>query len=117
MTEYTPHLTSQAEGEKREPNYLGVFGALALITLIEVTVVANLPIARVPLLLGLSVAKVLLVAMYYMHLKFQSGWFTAIFLLPIPCVVLITLVLSIALAPAIPAAGSAAAAFGVCSVF
>jgi|GEM_PF-1671281 len=116
MTEYTPHLTSQAESEKREPNYLTVFGALALITLIEVTVVANLPVARVPLLLGLSAAKVLLVAMYYMHLKFQSGWFTAIFLLPIPFVVLVTLILSIALAPVAPAAGSAAA-FGVCSVF
>jgi len=69
MTGYTPQLAAEA-GRKR-PKYLLVFLALALITAIEVTVAARAPI----LLVVLSLAKVVLVALYYMHLKFSSGLF------------------------------------------
>lgn len=101
MTEYTQNLSK--EGHHKKPNYLAIFGVLALVTLIEVTLASNIPI----LLIILSISKIVLVAMYYMHLKFESGWFTAIFMVPMPFVILIIAVMLVALAPA---SGSAEAA-------
>jgi cytochrome c oxidase subunit 4 len=60
--------------EGRRP-YLKVFVALALLTAIEVGV-AGMAIgqtARVLLLLGLAVAKASLVALFYMHLRYDHG--------------------------------------------
>ncbi len=108
MTEYTAQL---AEAGHKKPKYLLVFLVLAVITAIEVTVAARTPAA----LVVLSLAKVALVALYYMHLKFSSGLFSAIFAIPIPFVLLITVALLVALAPG--ADSSAAAAAGVCSFF
>jgi cytochrome c oxidase subunit 4 len=108
MTEYTAQLAAEETHEKKKPNYLLIFGVLAIITLIEVTVAANTPLV----LVVLSLAKIVLVAMYYMHLKFETGWFTAIFLIPIPFVLMITVALIVALAPG---PDNAAAAAGVCS--
>lgn len=105
MTEHTQHME---ESTHKSPNYLAIFGLLAAITLVEVTVAAGIP----ALLIGLSLVKVVLVAMYYMHLKFESGWFTAIFLTPLPFVALITIAVVVALAPA---ATGEAAVTGVCS--
>ncbi len=96
------------EAHHKRPNYLVIFGALALITVIEVTLATNMPL----LLLVLSLSKVVLVAMYYMHLKFETGWFTAIFLTPVPFVALIVVALIVALTPGVE--GSAAVS-GVCS--
>ncbi len=107
MTEYTAQLTA-GERQKR-PNYLAIFAALALITLIEVTVASHWPVV----LVILSLTKVALVAMYYMHLKFESRWFTAVFLVPIPFVLLVIVVMIVALAP-VPAGVAAA---GFCSVW
>jgi len=75
-----------------------------------VTVAARAPI----LLVVLSLAKVVLVALYYMHLKFSSGLFSAIFAIPLPFVLLIMAALLVALAPG---ADNSAAAAGVCSFF
>ncbi len=108
MTEYAPQLAAEESTPHKKPNYLGVFLFLALVTLIEVTVAANTPLV----LIGLSFLKVILVALYYMHLKFESGIFSAIFLSPIPFVLMITVALIVALAPA---PDNAAAAAGVCS--
>lgn len=110
MTEYTRQLG--VETQKKNPNYLAVFGVLAVITLIEVTVASQLP----ALLVALSLSKAALVALYYMHLKFESGWFSAIFLLPIPFVLMITVALIAALAPA-SSPDAAAAAASVCTFF
>jgi heme/copper-type cytochrome/quinol oxidase subunit 4 len=105
MTEQTQHLE---ESTHKKSNYLFIFGLLAAITLVEVTVAANIP----AVLIGLSLTKVVLVAMYYMHLKSESAWFTAIFLTPLPFVALITVAVVVALAPA---ATGQAAVTGVCS--
>lgn len=72
----------------KRPNYLLIFAVLAALTLAEVGV-TFLPIPQVPILLGLAATKIVLVAMFYMHLKTDSKWFTYIFLVPIPFVVLI----------------------------
>ena len=75
------------EGRER-PNYLLVFLALAVLTVAEVGV-TMLPIPQIPILAALAAAKVVLVAMFYMHLRTDSRWFTYIFLVPIPFVVMI----------------------------
>jgi len=56
-----------------EPNYMAVFYWLAALTAIEIAVV-YLPIAKlliVILLIGLALSKASLVALYFMHLKFE----------------------------------------------
>lgn len=110
MTEYTQQLMVETHGEKKHPNYLAIFGLLALITLVEVTVASSWP----AVLIILSLTKVALVAMYYMHLKFASGWFTTIFLVPVPFLLLVLIVIVVALTPA---ADGVVAATGVCSFF
>lgn len=108
MTEYTQQMTVEEEKPHKKPNYLGIFLFLALVTAIEVTVAAETPV----LLILLSVVKIVLVALYYMHLKFANGALTAIFLSPIPFVLMITVALVVALAPS---PDNAATAAGVCS--
>ena len=58
---------------RQHPNYLGIFWGLLALTILEVAV-AYQPIGRgikVLALLALAVTKALLVALYYMHLKFD----------------------------------------------
>ena len=77
--------------------YVGVFAALAVITMIEVVLsVVDMPFNVVGPLVALSTTKVLLVAMYFMHLRFDSKWYAAIFAasLPFAAVVLTVLALS-----------------------
>jgi hypothetical protein len=64
---------------------------LALLTAIEVGI-TYLPIPQgitIAALLAFMVFKVLLVALFYMHLRVDSKWFAYIFLIPLPFVVLI----------------------------
>jgi caa(3)-type oxidase subunit IV len=73
------------------PNYLLVFVGLALLTAIEVGI-TYLDIPRPILaasLLGFMLFKVILVALFYMHLRVDSKWFSYVFLIPLPFVVLI----------------------------
>ena len=77
------------------PNYFGVFIGLGVLTLLEVGV-TFLPIPQVPILVAMMIAKVALVAMYYMHLKYDSKWFTVIILTPAPFVALIVVALLVA---------------------
>lgn len=63
---------------QKQPNYLGVFLILVLLTAIEVGV-TYLPIPRIPVLIPLAIAKASLVAMYFMHLKFDLRIFRFVF--------------------------------------
>jgi cytochrome c oxidase subunit 4 len=57
----------------RQPNYIGVFWWLLLLTILEVGVIF-MPLTKLLiaiLLVGLALSKALLVAMYFMHLKFE----------------------------------------------
>lgn len=73
--------------QQAKPNYVGVFVALAILTAIEISITLIFPseegagatIGRVPLLLFLTVAKALLVILYYMHLKFDSRLYSIFF--------------------------------------
>jgi cytochrome c oxidase subunit 4 len=83
--------------EKR-PNYLFVFITLAIFTLIE-TLVSYIQqqAIKFPTLVLLSVIKVVLVLLYFMHLKFDSKVFSYLFIagcvLAIPLILVITVVL------------------------
>ncbi len=90
----------------KHPNYLGVAIALGIMTIAEVIVAQALTGSgiKIPLLIVLSAGKGALVALYYMHLRFDSRVFSlfflfALFLLAVPFV-LVLLLLMPSIAPA-----------------
>lgn len=73
--------------------YMLVWGGLAVLTLIEVWM-AGTGLGRgllVAVLVGLAVWKAALVALYYMHLKFEPGrlWVLALAPLPLPFILVL----------------------------
>lgn len=79
------------ETGRKHPNYLAVWGGLAALTVIEVAV-AYLRIERHLLVLSLlllAVWKVLLVALYFMHLRFEPKRLALIAMTPLPLGVLL----------------------------
>jgi cytochrome c oxidase subunit 4 len=78
----------------KRPNYLFIFIALAVFTLIE-TLVSYIQQAaiKVPTLIVLSVVKAVLVLLYFMHLKFDSKVFSYLFIAG--CILVIPLILVI----------------------
>jgi caa(3)-type oxidase subunit IV len=71
--------------EHKEPNYMGVFWALLVLTLAEVAVFLLHP-PRLVLVLSLilmALAKAGLVAAYFMHLRFESRTLTFIVISPL----------------------------------
>ncbi|MCX7671229.1 MAG: cytochrome C oxidase subunit IV family protein [Anaerolineae bacterium] len=88
----TKHVdpTKEALQPHRYPGsrtYLLVFAALALLTLIEVAVSYIHGDLKVPLLILLSVAKALLVILFFMHLRYDSRWYAFIFFAPLVLVI------------------------------
>lgn len=75
--------------------YVIVAGFLVVLTAMELTVfyVQALKPVLVPVLLILAAAKFALVAMFYMHLKYDSRIFSAIFFLPMLMAVILTVAL------------------------
>ena len=85
------------ETQKR-PNYLFVFIALTVFTLIETLVsYVQQEAIKLPTLMVLSLIKVLLVLMYFMHLKTDSKIYTYLFvagcLLAIPLILVLMVVM------------------------
>ncbi len=76
----------------KQPNYIGVFWWLLALTIMEIGAI-YLPIARLLigiLLVGLALSKASLVAMYFMHLKFEARTLGLIAMTPlILCVLLV----------------------------
>ena len=78
---------SENKSEHEHPGakeYLGIAVVLTVITAIEVAVfyIPGLKPVLVPTLLSLSAIKFALVAMFYMHLKFDHKLFSWLFVLP-----------------------------------
>ena len=75
-----------------EPNYMGVFWWLLALTLGELAVIYA-PMAKfaiVILLIGMALTKATLVALYYMHLKFERSTLGIIAVTPLVlCVFLV----------------------------
>jgi caa(3)-type oxidase subunit IV len=84
--------------EHKSPNYVFIFVWLIVITAAEVAVgyIPNtvLPTAiQYPLLLSMAGAKILLVALYYMHLRYDSRWFLLAMIVSLPLSVMFILAL------------------------
>ena len=79
-----------------EPNYMGVFWWLVVLTIVEIAVI-YLPIAKLAIavmLVGLAISKAALVALYFMHLKFERLTLGLVALSPFfLCVLLILMLL------------------------
>jgi cytochrome c oxidase subunit IV len=76
----------------KAPNYMLVWLFLFVLTVAEVLIafVSHLPEALLILiLLGLAVWKALLVALYYMHLKFEPRRLWLVVMSPLPLVVIL----------------------------
>jgi cytochrome c oxidase subunit 4 len=75
-------MSEQARGHPGTSTYLIVAAFLTVLTAMEVTVfyVRALKPVLLPVLLLLSAAKFALVAMFYMHLKFDRWPYSAVFL-------------------------------------
>lgn len=75
------------------PNYMAVFAGLAALTLIEVGVafLGFSKMVTILILVGLAVWKALLVALYYMHLKFEPRRLVIMVLVPFPLALILVL--------------------------
>jgi cytochrome c oxidase subunit 4 len=77
------------------PNYMLIFWWLAALTVIELAVVF-MPLTKLTigvLLCGLALAKAALVAMYFMHLRFETRTLALIALTPVTIATLLVIVL------------------------
>ena len=84
------------DGHKEHPKYMNIFWWLLGLTVAEVLVVIpDLPIAlKAILLIGMACSKAILVANYFMHLKFERKTLAAIVLTPfVICVFLVIMLL------------------------
>jgi cytochrome c oxidase subunit 4 len=85
-----------SETTHAEPNYLGVFWWLLALTILEVAVV-YMPMAKIviaALLVTLAITKAALVAMYFMHLKFERRTLALVALSPfVLCLFLILMLM------------------------
>jgi cytochrome c oxidase subunit IV len=80
-----------AEATRHLPNYFGVWAMLALLTMAELGV-AFLPWPKgtvIALLVLLAVWKALLVALYFMHLRYEPNRIRILAIAPLPLAVIL----------------------------
>ena|SRR2546426_5966028 len=97
MAEHDQPTPPQA-GEHSHPGakeYLGIAVILTVITAVEVAVfyIPTMKPMLVPTLLTLSALKFALVAMFYMHLKFDARLFSWLFVVPMIVIAVIIIML------------------------
>ena len=83
-----------ASGHKH-PNYMAIFWYLAILTVVELIVVF-LPFGKMingTLLCALALGKAILVAMYFMHLRFETRTLGIIAVIPLTIATLLVFVL------------------------
>ncbi len=87
-------MNQQTDAAEHRPNYLLIFGALFVLTLIEIGVALAgfAASAQVVLLLTLAFTKATLVALYYMHLKFEGPIIRVIAAVPVLLVFIVVLI-------------------------
>jgi len=93
MTAPPPQTTSTHV----RPNYMLIWLYLFLMTIAEVLLAFELPVSqnlKLILLLIMAVWKALLVALFFMHLKFERWRLRLIFMVPLPlAAILVTVVI------------------------
>ena len=73
--EHTAEAQTHAHPPSRTKLYVICFITLAVLTLLELTA-GSLRVFKAPVLIVFAIVKALLVVMFYMHLRFDSKWFT-----------------------------------------
>jgi cytochrome c oxidase subunit 4 len=84
-------MTSVEHPGKPHPNYMAVFIGLAVLTAVELGV-AFLPWSKttlILLLLFLAVWKALMVALYFMHLRYENNGIRIMAVAPLPLAVIL----------------------------
>jgi caa(3)-type oxidase subunit IV len=76
MDEGTAAVTHQ------RPNYVAIFVALAVMTFLEWAVYAIHGLPKAPILLAMAFIKVMLVVLYFMHLRSDNPWYRVVFFAP-----------------------------------
>lgn len=84
-----------ATTEHKHPNYMAIFWYLAILTVVEITVIYT-PFSKLTigvLLCALALGKAALVAMYFMHLKFETRTLGMVAITPLLIATLLVFVL------------------------
>jgi cytochrome c oxidase subunit IV len=84
-----------ATSEHKHPNYMTIFWYLAVLTAVELAVIF-LPLGKLTigvLLCALAVTKAALVAMYFMHLRFETRTLGLVAITPLAIATLLIFVL------------------------
>src|SRR5882672_5046581 len=84
-----------ATAEHKHPNYMAIFWYLAILTVVEIAVI-YLPLSKFTigaLLCALALGKAALVAMYFMHLRFEARTLGMIAVTPLAIATLLVFVL------------------------
>jgi cytochrome c oxidase subunit 4 len=82
---------SESPARHAHPNYIGIWVLLFILTAVELGV-AFLPFSKtiiVLLLVGLAFWKAALVALYYMHLRFEPNRLRILAVAPLPLIVIL----------------------------
>jgi cytochrome c oxidase subunit 4 len=85
-----------ATAEHKHPNYMAIFWYLAILTVVEIAVI-YMPLAKFTigvLLCALALGKATMVAMYFMHLRFEARTLGMIAVVPL---LIATLLISVLL--------------------
>ncbi len=78
------HGTPSSHPKDPRKGYMVIFAVLAILTVIEIWAATTLHgHAKLWSLIGLAVAKAVCVALFYMHLKFETSWLKFIAATPI----------------------------------
>ena len=86
--------SSMESAEKKQPNYYFIWFLLFVLTMVEVGVAYVTALPRnllILILLALALWKAVLVAMYYMHLKYERLRLILLATAPIPLAVILVL--------------------------
>ena len=86
----------------KQPNYAAIFWALFILTIFEL-ITANLPLAKPVIIIALvlfAIVKASLVALFYMHLKFEKWVIYFIVLFPLSLAVFLVVMVLADKAPA-----------------
>ena len=84
-----------ATSEHKHPNYMAIFWYLAILTVVEIAVI-YMPLAKFTigvLLCALALGKATMVAMYFMHLRFEARTLGMIAVVPLLIATLLIFVL------------------------
>ncbi|HKB27002.1 MAG TPA: cytochrome C oxidase subunit IV family protein [Methylomirabilota bacterium] len=84
-----------ASAEHKHPNYMAIFWYLAILTVIEIAVIYA-PLAKLTigvLLCALALGKATLVAMYFMHLRFEARTLGMVAITPLAIATLLVFLL------------------------